>query len=186
MAVFTAIAIGLSLASMALQAKAQHDAGQAQQAAGDAQQAAANSEADLSDYNAGVAELQGQDSLERGAIAESRFRTQVRGAIGRQRAGIAGSNVDVGYGSAVDVQGDAAYLGELDALTIRTNAAREAWGYKVQAEDLRTRATIARKTGVYQAAAGAAAASTANTAAFGTLLGGGSLLAAKYGMGPSS
>src|SRR3989304_3955374 len=57
-------------------------------------------------------------------------------------------------GAAADVQADAAFQGELDALTIRTNAAREAWGYQVQAEDLRTRATIAREEGVMLEAAG--------------------------------
>lgn len=184
MPVFTAIAVGLAIAGAASSAYARHKAGQAQEHAGLAQQAASNSEADLADYNAKVADLQGRDATERGAQAESNFRASVRGAIGAQRAGIAANNVDVGFGSAVDVQADAAYLGELDALQIRSNATRESWGYQVQATDLRTRATIARQTGVYQAAAGREAASTANWGAASTLVGAGtSLLGAKYGFG---
>jgi hypothetical protein len=74
--------------------------------------------------------------------------------VGTQRAGFAAGNIDVGSGSAVDVQADTAFMGELDALQIRTNAAREAWGYSVEADDMRKRAVIARKTGVMVAATG--------------------------------
>ncbi|HLX21626.1 MAG TPA: hypothetical protein VKR23_15885 [Gaiellaceae bacterium] len=176
--------IGVGLLSTAVSAYAQHKAGQAQQAAGDAQQAAANSQADLADYNASVADLQAKDAVEKGQQDADTFRTQIRGAIGAQRAGISANNVDVGFGSAVDVQADAAYTGELDALQIKNNAARTAWGFQVQAQDLRTSADIARKTGVYDAAAGSAAAGTANLAAAGTLIGGAaSILGKKYGYG---
>lgn len=177
-----AIVPGIILVSAAFSAWQQHRQGQQAEQAGIHQAAAANSEADLQDYNAKVADLQANDAIVRGAEQESRLRTQVRGAIGTQRAGFAASNIDVGFGSAVDVQADAAYLGELDALTVRNNAAREAWGYKVSAEDLRRRAQIARKEGVYLEAAGHQAATTGNIAAAGTLIGGtGSLLKAKYG-----
>lgn len=181
MAAFTAIAIA-TLASTAISAYAQHKQGQAMKKAGEKQQEASESQAQLADYNAAVADLQAEDALERGTEEESHFRTQVRGAIGTQRANIAAGNVDVGFGSAVDVQADAAFLGELDALTIRTNAAREAWGMKVQGEDLRKRAEIARKEGVYLEAAGRQGQSAARWATAGTIIGGGaSLLQAKYG-----
>lgn len=184
MAAFTALAIGLGLAGLATQAVAQHKAGEAQKDAGAAQAEVSNSQADVADFNAHVADLQATDAVERGAEAESRFRTQVRGAIGSQRNAIAGNNVDVGFGSAVDVQGDAAYLGELDALTIRTNAAREAWGYQVQAADLRKQGDIDRKAGANQIAAGEQAATASNFQVGATLLtGGASLLQAKYGFG---
>lgn len=187
MAAFTALAIGLGLAGLVTQAVGQHEAGQAQQAAGKAQAAVSESQAEVADYNASVATLQAQDAVERGAEAESRFRTQVRGAIGAQRTGFAGANVDVGFGSAVDVQGDAAYLGELDALTIRTNAARTAWGYSVQSYDYSQQAAIDRKAAANQVAAGDQAA-TASDFQVGTslLTGGASLLQAKYGFGTKS
>jgi hypothetical protein len=108
----------------------------------------------------------------------------VRGTIGAQRAGFAAGNIDVAFGSAADVQADAAYLGELDALTIRTNAAREAWGFQVQSEDLRRQAAITRKEGAAAATAGQQQASAANVAVVGTLAtAGGSLLAQRYGFG---
>jgi len=178
MAVFTAIAI----ASLAVSAYGAYKASKAAKDAGKAQQSAANSQADLAEYNAGIADVQATDATARGAEDESRFRMGVRGMIGAQRAGIAAGNIDVGYGSAVDVQADAAFLGELDALTVRTNAAREAWGYKVGAEDLRRRAAISRKEGVNLAATGDANAATIRVQAGATLLtGAGNLMQARYG-----
>lgn len=185
MAAFTTLAI-VSLIGTGISAYSQYKAGkkaeEAAKATGVHQKEASESQAQLADYNASVADLQAQDAVARGAEEESKFRTQVRGAIGAQRAGFAAGNIDVGYGSAVDVQADAAYLGELDALTIRTNAKREAWGFNVQGEDLRRRAQIARKEGVYLESAGNAYRSGGGLAATGTILGGASsLLQMKYG-----
>lgn len=166
------------------QIRAGKAANKANAAAGVAQKEAAESQAQLADYNAGVAELQAQDAVARGAQDESRFRQGIRQVIGSQRAGLAAGNVDVGFGSSVDVQADAAFLGELDALTIRTNATREAWGYKVTAEDSRRRAEILRKEGAAAAAAGNVKAGGQILGPVSTIIGGaGSLLEARYGFG---
>lgn len=181
MAAFTTLAI-IAIAGVAVAAYQQHQQGEAAAAAGEHQQQAANSQADLQDYNAQIADLQAKDATARGALAESNYRSEVRGVIGQQRTLIAANNIDVSFGSAVDVQADAAYLGELDALTIRTNAAREAWGYQVQATDLRRRGRIARDEGVYLEAAGQQNRVTANWQAASTVLGGtSSLLSQRYG-----
>jgi len=172
------------VASAATTAYGSYKQGKALKKAGQAAQRSAEDEAQLSDYNAGVAKLQAADALARGADDEARFRDQVKGVIGAQRAGFAAGNIDVGFGSAVDVQADAATLGELDALTIRTNAAREAWGYQVNEIDLKKRGEILRKEGKNAAAAGRAQATAAYIGGAGTLLGtGGNLLQAKYGIG---
>lgn len=179
MAVMTALAI----AGLATSVFGQVKSGKAQKAAGKAQKVAAESEAQLADFNASVADVQADDAIQRGNEEENRFRMGVRGMIGSQRASFAGAGVDVGFGSAVDVQADAAYLGELDALTIKTNAAREAWGYQVQGQDLRKRAEIARKEGVYLEKAGNAAGNAAYVGAGGTLLTGTANLSDRYGWG---
>lgn len=186
MAGFTLAAIGLMLGAggMGISAIGQYKSGQAQKAAGKAAADVSESQAQVADYNAHVADLQSQDAIERGGDAENRFRMQIRGAIGAQRAGIAAGNIDVGFGSAVDVQADAASLGELDALQLRTNAAREAWGYQVQAFDYRQQAMIDRKAGKNQILAGESAATASRYAIASTLVGGtSSLLEAKYGFG---
>lgn len=121
--------------------------------------------------NAGFAEWQASDATSRGVINEKRQRQTTEGVIGEQRTSLATQGVDVNKGSAMDVQADAAYLGELDALTIRNNAAKEAYGYQVQAQDLRQRGKYAKQEGQFDAI---------NT----ILGGGGNLLLAKYGGGP--
>jgi hypothetical protein len=183
----TAISLILAATSTATQIYGQKKAGDAAKKAGEQGQKASESQAQLADFNASVAELQAKDAIERGAEAESRFRTTIRSTIGSQRAGIAAGNIDVGFGSAVDTQADAAFLGELDAMTIRTNAAREAWGYQVQGQDMHKRAEIARKEGVYLEAAGRQNQQSAYIGAVGAGLGGGaSLLQMKYGFDKAS
>jgi hypothetical protein len=178
---FTTTALILMAAGTATSVYGQVRAGRAARKAGEAARESSDSQADLADYNAAVAELQAQDALERGAEDEARFRTNIRGAIGAQRANIAAGNIDVSFGSAVDVQADAAFLGELDALTLRTNAGREAWGYQVQAEDYRARARIARKEGVYLERSGRVEQTTHNINAVGSLVSGGaSLMQQRY------
>lgn len=176
--------VPIMIGGLVLQGIQQWRAGKAAKKAGIAQRESAESEAELADFNASVATTQAQDAIERGQDEESRYRTGVRDLIGSQRAGFAASGVTVDFGSAEDVQADAAFLGELDALTNRNNAAREAWGYKVQAVDLRKRAEIARKTGVYAEATGREQQKAARIGAATTLVAGaGSILAQKYGYG---
>lgn len=120
--------------------------------------------------NAQIAEIQARDAIARGRVEEKKARRETERVIGSQRVGLAAQNVDVNRGSALDVQADAAYLGELDALTIRNNAAKEAWGYRMQADDLRLRGTFAKREGEF--------------GAYRTIIGAGSdMLMAKYGGG---
>jgi predicted transcriptional regulator len=184
MAAFTSIAIGLALAGAATSVYGQVKAGKAQKKAGEAEQRSAESQAQLSDYNAAVADVQARDEEVRGEIDANRFRSRTRLLIGEQRAGFAAGNVDVSFGSPVDVQADAAFLGEMDALQIRTNAARAAWGIRIQGEDLRKQAEIQRAEGANAATAGKARQTAAFWGAGSTVLGAGSsLLEARYGFG---
>jgi len=176
--------IGLTAAGIGIQAYGQRKAGQAQKNADLAASKAAESEAQLADFNAHIADLQAEDALERGDEQANRFRVQVRGAIGTQRAGQAAGNIDVSYGSAADVQADAAFVGKLDELTIRTNAARQALGYTVTSMNYREQARIDREKGAADIAAGDASATAGNIAAVGSIAtGAGSLLGKRYGFG---
>lgn len=82
--------------------------------------------------NSRNSELRAKDAIERGEEAAGRHKTQVRKLIGAQRAALAAQGIDVNSGSAMEVQNDTAKLGELDAMTIRNNAWREAMGYRMQ------------------------------------------------------
>lgn len=105
----------------------------------------------VADQNAAAAEFQAEDAIIRGAEEEKVMRERIRGAIGTARVSYAGQGVDVSSGSAVDLQASIADAGERDALTIRNNAAREAWGYRVQAVDFRNRGKLDQYKGNVQA-----------------------------------
>jgi hypothetical protein len=188
MAVATStVLLGLAIGSMGAQGYSKWKQGSAAKEAGEAGARAAESQAQLADFNAQVAELQAADAVARGDEEEQRFRTGVRTALGAQIAGFAAQNVDVGFGSAVDVYADAAFLGELDAQAIRNNAMREAWGFEVEAEDYRRRAKITREEGVMMEEAGRREQSASRfSAVAGVALEGASLYAQRYGFGGSS
>lgn len=134
--------------------------GYAQIQAGNAQAAAANYNAQVAEMNATLADRAAKDALERGAAEEQRKRMEVAAIQGRQRAAMAANGVDLTFGSPLDALVDTATLGELDALTIRRNAAREAYDYETQGVNYRSDATLSRmnasaaKTGGYLGAAG--------------------------------
>lgn len=111
------------------------------------------------DQNATLADSQAADAIARGQQASNQRGVQTRQVVGSQRANYAAQGIDVNTGSASDVQGDTKYLGELDRQTIQTNAAREAWGYSVEASQDRNNANMARAGG-QQTAAGLRAGAT--------------------------
>lgn len=121
---------------------------------------------DVARYNAQVSEMQAADALERGYAREMQQRFTTRATIGQQRAALAAQGFDLADDTALQIQQDTAYFGEVDALTLRNNAALEAWGYKVQATDQRMQGELD-----YAAARNQAA---------GTLLGGGGQVAMRY------
>jgi hypothetical protein len=77
---------------------------------------------------------QANDALLRGTKDEARYRRQIAMIAGQQRADLGARNVTAS-GTALDILSDTAMIGEEDALTIRNNAAREAWGYRNQANE---------------------------------------------------
>jgi len=105
-------------------------------------------------YQAGVArnnqilaERAAQDALARGKIEEGQARDKTRQLIGLQRAALAGNGVLIDTGSALNITADTAGIGELDALTIRSNAEREASGYRAQGMNYEAEAAMLRASG---------------------------------------
>ena len=91
-------------------------------------------DAATAETNRRLAEAQANDALLRGTIEESRYRRQIAQIVGAQKAAFGARNVAVS-GTPLDILSDTAQIGEEDALTIRNNAAREAWGYRNQASE---------------------------------------------------
>ena len=90
---------------------------------------------------------QAAEAIKEGKFYERRSRLQTQALIGTQRAAIASNNIKVNTGSAVDIQADAAMLGEMDAIIIRENAQRSARSMMRQADYFRTQAVVSEMTG---------------------------------------
>jgi hypothetical protein len=116
-------------------------------AGGFSQFASASANRSIANVNRQMSDMQEKDAITRGKEAEQRLRRGVSQTIGEQRASLAaqGISLDAG-GTAADLQADTAYLGELDAMTIRNNARREAFGYKMQGISQTGQASINQAT----------------------------------------
>ena len=93
--------------------------------------------------NAALAEMQARDAERRGRIAEDQQRRRTAQVLGTQRAVLAGQGTALDEGSPLSILGDTAATGELDALTIRSNAAREAWGLRARANNFAAQSRMA-------------------------------------------
>jgi hypothetical protein len=106
-----------------------------------------NYQAGIYGQDATFADAQATDAIARGHEAELRSREGTRQLTGSQRASYAAQGLSLDTGSPADVvTGDRA-LGELDALTIRNNARREAYGYSTQAAQFRQQGAMAQLAG---------------------------------------
>ncbi|MDP9572388.1 UNVERIFIED_ORG: hypothetical protein J2W66_002881 [Agrobacterium larrymoorei] len=112
----------------------------------EAESSAAASEynAKVADMNARLSERRARDSLERGKLDEQQKRNENAQIMGRQKAAMAANGVDLAFGSPLDTLVDTATLGEIDALTIRRNAANEAYDHDVAAANGRADASLNR------------------------------------------
>lgn len=87
------------------------------------------------------------DARVRGAYEADWQRVQTQGLIGAQRVAQASNGGIVNQDTNALIQQDTAQLGELDALTIMNNAAREAYGYETEANDMRLTARNVQQQG---------------------------------------
>lgn len=92
------------------------------------------------------ANLQAEDAFQRGEKEAGRYGDQIKQVIGQQRSGYASQGVVVDSGTAAAVQAETQEIGAQDIQTIRTNAFREAMGYKSQAEDYAMQARVAKSS----------------------------------------
>lgn len=127
-----AISIGTTALSTGLSVMGQISQQNAQAQAASAAQAQAVYQAQVARQNQELMNRQAADAEQRGRVAEENRRRMTAQQIGQQTAGLAAQGTDF-TGTETDILGDTKAAGELDAQTIRANAAREAYGYKIQA-----------------------------------------------------
>ena len=94
--------------------------------------------------NADMDRQSAQDALERGRIEEQQQYRRNAQRLGAQRAAMAANGIEVGFGSAADVQEDTALIGWQDARTIRENANREAHGFSINAWNNDAQASVSK------------------------------------------
>lgn len=93
----------------------------------------AQAQANAANYNAAVARNAATFAKQQGEVQAQANDRKTAAMIGRQRAVYAAGNLDVNSGSPLDIQADTAQFGRLNSLTIRNNAARQAYGYEANA-----------------------------------------------------
>lgn len=110
------------------------------------QSLAALGRAGAADFNAVISEQGAQQALDQGQFEGSALSLKAGQLKGTQRARLAASGVDLGQGNAAEIQVSTDMMKALDMSTIAANAARSAWGYRVQAANYTWAAEAERLT----------------------------------------
>ena len=131
---FTAAAsIAASVAAAGISAISAEKQGEMQANAADYQAAVARNNQILANQSA-------QQAIAQGGVDAGQAQQKAAQQLSLVRAKEAASGVTLDSGSALDVQSDTAKSGALDALTIRNDAARKAYGFEVQGAQLGSQA----------------------------------------------
>ncbi|WP_089637347.1 virion core protein, T7 gp14 family [Escherichia coli] len=98
----------------------------------------------VAEANADIATAQANDAINRGNAEAEQRRRETRQRLGTQAATMGATGADLSTGNALDIFGDTAQFGALDALTTVNNAQREAYGYQVQGMNARAQGAAAQ------------------------------------------
>lgn len=108
------------------------------------QKIALQSQADMADISARLSERAAQSALQEGAVQESKSRYATTQLKSTQHASLAANGLVTNEGTAKDIQTSTEYMGKLDADIIAANAARAAWGYRMQGVNFENDALMKR------------------------------------------
>lgn len=175
-----AIAMGMKVVGAVVGMVGQIREGQNQQNAANYQAAISRNNAIIASNNAIHARQLADDARDRGETEVLSFSERVRRLGGQQRAVLAANGVLVDTGSALDITSETAETGQLDALTIRANAEREALGFEQQANNFEAASGNQIAQANLQTMAGASAASAGNARGLSSLLTGAGSVASKW------
>ena len=100
----------------------------------------------VAENNAVMAEYSRQDAMQRGGEAAVKAQQEARRLRGAQVTRLAANGLDLNSGSAAAILDDTDYFAQQDAQQIRNNAARQAWGYQVEGQNLTSSAAMFRAT----------------------------------------
>jgi len=125
----------------------------------DAQAKAAKYQAQVNEQNAILAQRRAKDAMDRGQIEEARKKEEGSKLESLQKASFAAANIDMSYGSPLDVIIASGIAADQDAAIIRMNAERESDDFMTQSRNFmgqagmdRASASNARTAGMYSTA----------------------------------
>lgn len=108
---------------------------------GSAEQQSMNAKATQSKTNAAIADNAAADALQRGEQKANQALEAGNSKQAAQKVAYASAGVDTTSGSPATMISQTAMISQLESMTQRNNAAREAYGYKVQAMQYRNQAS---------------------------------------------
>lgn len=108
------------------------------------QRAALKGQAAVADVNARIAELGAQSALLQGQQQVGALTLKAGQLKSNQRAAMAANGIDLGVGTAVELQASTDIMKEIDADMLTANAVRNAWGYRAQAANFQNEAQAKR------------------------------------------
>lgn len=94
------------------------------------------------EINGGLQDQAARDAMQRGKQAAQDHMRQVGQFKAEQTAVLAASGMDISQGTPASLLDDTQYMGDLDLRRIQQNAKREAWGYRVEAGNMRSTANM--------------------------------------------
>ena len=109
-----------------------------------AQKSALGAQAEIAEINARIAELGAQSALLQGQQQVGAQTLRAGQLKSRQRAAMAANGVDLGTGSAAEVQASTDLMKEIDKNILEANAIRSTWGYRAQAVNFQNEALASR------------------------------------------
>lgn len=113
----------------------------------DAQRAQGEFQRDQSNLNARLAERQAQEAIEQGRADAGTARRKSNAQAASQKVAAAAMGLDISEGSPAEAIDQTRAVGAVDEMNIKTNAWREAWGYRVQASNYRMEGDMAKIAG---------------------------------------
>ena len=100
--------------------------------------------ANMADLNARLSDMSAKQALRQGQVEYQASRLDTANLKEKQRTSFAANGIDLSSDTAVRVLTSTDVLGEIDANTINANAARAAWGYKLEGVQYRNEALVTR------------------------------------------
>lgn len=94
------------------------------------------------EFNAKLAGIRAEDAIFRGQEQVADYTKQSEYLKGAQLASLAAQGIEVDSGTAAQIQYETDKQIQTDVKRIKNNAWREAWGYKIEAVNLRTESRL--------------------------------------------